>query len=65
MLVKLLQVRAGWLGRQWAKRVGAQVAHDVCQRIDDDLLMPLEQFAASRVALNNAVRVSDDCLGAD
>ena len=61
VLAKLLQMHAGWLGRRWAKHIGEHVTHDVRQRIDGDLLLPLEQFDASRVALNRAVRVADDC----
>lgn len=61
LLAKVLQVHAGWLGRRWAKRVGARVTHAVRKRIDDELLLPLEQFDASRAALSRAVRVADDC----
>jgi hypothetical protein len=61
VLAKLLQIHAGWLGRRWARRVGARISGEVRQRIADDLLVPLEQFDASRVALKNAVRAADDC----
>ena len=61
VLARLLRVHAGWLGRRWAKRVGARVTGDIGQRIADDLLVPLEQFDASREALRNAVRAADDC----
>lgn len=61
VLAKLLQLHAGWLGRRWARRVGARVSAEVRQRIADDLLVPLEQFEASRAALNKAALAADDC----
>ena len=61
LLAKLLQLHAGWLGRQWAKRVGAHVSGEVRQRVDGELLVPLDRFEASRAALNKAVSVADDC----
>ena len=61
VLAKLLQLHAGWLGRRWAKRVGANVTREVRLRIDDDLLVPLEEFDASRAALKNAADDADDC----
>lgn len=61
VLAKLLQLHAGLLGRRWAKRVGAHVTSAVRERIADDLLVPLEQFDASRAALNRAVTAADDC----
>jgi hypothetical protein len=62
LLAKLLQLHAGWLGRRWAQRVGARVTREVGQRIADELLVPLEQFDASRAALHKAMRGGDDCL---
>ena len=59
VLAKLLGLHAGWLGRRWAKRVSARVSREVRQGIADDLLVPLEQFEASRGALNRAVRAAD------
>ena len=61
VLAKLLQMHAGWLGRRWAKRVGARITGEVRERIRDDLLVPLEQFDASRAALRDAVRAADEC----
>ena len=61
VLAKLLRLHSGWLGRRWANRVGAHVTRDIGQRIDDELLVPLEQFDASRSVLRNAVRAADDC----
>jgi GTP-binding protein EngB required for normal cell division len=61
LLAKLLQLHAGWLGRRWATRVGAQIGADVRRRVVDDLLVPLDRFEASRAALNKAVSVADDC----
>jgi 50S ribosome-binding GTPase len=61
VLATLLRLHAGWLGRRWAKRVGANVSREVGRRIGDDLLVRLEQFEASRAALEKAVRAADDC----
>lgn len=61
LLAKLLQLHAGWLGRRWANRVGATVRREVSLRIADDLLVPLQQFDASRAALNIAARAADEC----
>ena len=61
LLAKLLQLHAGWLGRRWAKRIGARITRDVGQRIQDELLVPLERFESSRAALRKAVGAADDC----
>lgn len=61
LLAKLLQLHAGWLGRRWAKRIGARIAGGVRHRVDDELLLPLDRFEASRAALNKAVGAADDC----
>ena len=60
VLAKLLGLHAGWLGRRWAKRVGARVTSEVRERIAADLLDPLERFDASRAALAKAARAADD-----
>ncbi len=60
VLAKLLGLHAGWLGRRWAKRVSARISREVRQEIADDLLVPLEQFEASRAALHKAVRAADE-----
>ena len=60
VLARLLQMHAGWLGRRWAKRVAARVTSGVREKIADDLLVPLEQFDASRVALHKAVQAAED-----
>jgi hypothetical protein len=60
-LAKLLQLHAGWLGRRWAKRVGERVANEVRKRIADDVLVPLDEFEASRARLENALHAADDC----
>lgn len=60
-LAKLLQLHAGWLGRRWAKRVGAHIRREVRQRVVDELLVPLDRFEASRAALRKAVSVADSC----
>jgi len=62
LLAKLLQLHAGWLGRRWAKRIGARITREVRQRVVDELLVPLDRFEASRAALNQAVSAADDCL---
>jgi len=61
LLARLLQVHAGWLGRRWAKRVAAGVTREVNRRVADDILVPVEQFDASRAALNKAARAAADC----
>ena len=61
LLAKVLQMHAGWLGRRFAKSVGAQIEGDVRRRVVDDLLVPLDRFEASRAALNKAVSIADDC----
>lgn len=61
LLAKLLQLHAGWLGRRWANRVGAAVRREVGRAIGDDILVPVEQFDASRAALSRAVRAANDC----
>jgi len=60
VLAKLLQLHAGFLGRRWAKRVGANVSKAVRERIADDLLVPLEEFDARRMALNKAAGAAED-----
>ncbi|HEY8798716.1 MAG TPA: hypothetical protein VIO85_12710, partial [Candidatus Dormibacteraeota bacterium] len=61
LLAKLLQLHAGWLGRRWAKRIGARITGEVRQRVVNELLVPLDRFEASRAALNKAVSAADDC----
>jgi hypothetical protein len=61
ILAKLLQLHAGWLGRRWARRVGKRVTNEVRRRIADDLLIPLDEFEASRTALARALRAAGDC----
>jgi hypothetical protein len=61
VLAKLLQLHAGWLGRRWAKRVGTRITSEVRQRIAEDLLTPVDDFDATRAALERAVRAADDC----
>ena len=63
VLAKLLQLHAGWLGRRWAKRVGAHISGEVRQRVVDELLVPLDRFEAARAALQKAVSVADDSAG--
>lgn len=61
ILAKLLQLHAGWLGRRWARRVGERTSGEVREAIATDLLVPLDEFDASRMALKSAVLVADDC----
>jgi 50S ribosome-binding GTPase len=61
LLAKLLQLHAGWVGRRWARRTADKLTREVRTRIDDDLLVPLDQFDASRGALRKAVLAADDC----
>jgi GTP-binding protein EngB required for normal cell division len=59
VLAKLLQLHAGWLGRRWARRVGARISGEVRQRVVDELLVPLDRFEASRAALSRAVSMAE------
>jgi hypothetical protein len=61
LLARLLQAHAGWVGRRWARRAGARITSEVSRQITDDLLIPLEQFDASRAALRKALIAADDC----
>jgi hypothetical protein len=61
VLAKLLQLHAGWLGRRWAKRVGARITREVRQRVVDELLVPLDEFDASRAVVSKAVSTAEDC----
>src|SRR5581483_5987105 len=63
VLAKVLQLHAGWLGRRWARRVGGRVTAEVRKRIADQLLLPLDEFDASRAALDKARRGAADCAG--
>lgn len=61
VLARLLQLHAGWLGRRWARSVGARVRGEVSARIADDILLPLEQLDASRAALSRALGEAKAC----
>ena len=61
VLARLLQMHAGWLGRRWARSVGARVGGAVSASIADDVLLPLEQLDASRGALNRALGEAKAC----
>ena len=61
LLATLLRLHAGWLGGRWARRAGARITAEVSRQIADDLLVPLEQFDASRAALRKALIGADDC----
>jgi len=61
VLAKLLQVHAGWLGRRWALHVGARITREVRTAVAEDLLVPLDEFDASRAALQKTVLLADDC----
>ncbi len=61
LLAKLLQLHAGWLGRRWARLVGAHITREVRTAITDDLLVSLDKFDASRAALKKTVLVADEC----
>lgn len=56
LLARLLQLHAGWLGRRWARRVGSRVRVEVTRRVTDELLVPLDEFDASRAALAKTAR---------
>ena len=61
LIARMLQLHAGFLGRRWARRVATRITGQVRERIADDLLVPLEEFEASRVALHKAVQSAEEC----
>jgi len=55
VLANLLRLHAGWLGRRWARRVGAVITREVNARVSDEILLPLERLDAARDQLARAV----------
>ena len=52
----------GWLGRRWARRIGALVARDVDTRVRETLLAPLDDIESARERIAAALRGIDaDC----
>lgn len=56
LLAMALRIHAGWLGRRWARRIGALITTEVTTRVRDAVLLPLEHLDASRDQLARAVR---------
>jgi len=62
LLAMALRIHAGWLGRRWARHIGALITTEVTTRVREKVLLPLEQLDASREQLARAVRTMDkDC----
>lgn len=65
VMALLLRLHAGWLGRRWARRIGALVTRDVDARVRDAILTPLDQLDAARQQLARAARsLDEECVGA-
>ena len=65
LLAQTLRMHAGWLGRRWARRIGARITREVREQIADSLLLPIERFDAARQQLAQAARgAMEDCASA-
>lgn len=62
LLALTLRSHAGWLGRRWARRIGTRIAREIRERVADSILLPIEQFDASRARLAATVRTAEDCI---
>jgi hypothetical protein len=57
-----LRSHAGWLGRRWARRIGALVAGEVDTRVRETLLAPLDDIESARERMAAALRgIDEDC----
>ncbi|HEU5287058.1 MAG TPA: hypothetical protein VFV20_01520, partial [Candidatus Limnocylindria bacterium] len=63
LLALTLRWHAGWLGRRWARRIGARITREIRERVADSMLLPVEQLDASRARLAATVRAAEDCTG--
>ncbi|MEP7002982.1 MAG: GTPase [Chloroflexota bacterium] len=62
LLALALRFHAGWLGRRWARRIGALITREVNTRVRETILLPLEELDAAREQLARAARASgEDC----
>ncbi|HET7700067.1 MAG TPA: hypothetical protein VFM06_04260, partial [Candidatus Limnocylindria bacterium] len=62
LLALALRMHAGWLGRRWARRIGALITRDVRARVREAVLLPLEELDAAREQLTRALRaMNEDC----
>ena len=62
LLAMALRIHAGWLGRRWARRVGALITREVTTRVREAVLLPLEQLDAAREQLARAIRaMAEEC----
>lgn len=65
LLALTLRIHAGWLGRRWARGIGARIGREVRERIADGLLLPIERFDTARAQLaSGASGASEDCVSA-
>jgi len=60
LLANALRLHAGWLGRRWARRIGARITQEVQARVHDAVLVPLDQIEASRDQLRRAVKTLEE-----
>lgn len=60
LLAVSLRMHAGWLGRRWARRLGARITDSVRARIAESLLLPVERFDAARERLAAVARAAQD-----
>ena len=61
LMALLLRLHAGWLGRRWARRIGALVTRDVDTRAREAILAPLDQLDAARQQLARAAKALEEC----
>lgn len=61
VLALALRAHAGWIGRRWARKVGALVTRDVNVRTRDAILVPLDELDAARAQLARAALALDEC----
>ena len=62
LLANALRLHAGWLGRRWARRIGARITSEVRARVHDAVLVPLDRMEAAREQLARAAKtLNDDC----
>jgi energy-coupling factor transporter ATP-binding protein EcfA2 len=56
LLARILGLHAGWLGRRWARRLGAQVRGDIEEAIGRDAFAAIDPLEAARADLAAAWR---------
>lgn len=62
VLAVMLRLHAGWLGREWGRRVARDVRTEVEERVRESVFVPLDALEAWRTRLAEAVRwTARDC----